>query len=248
MVEGERIAKRLARAGLCSRREAERWIAGGRVKVDGKRIDSPALNVTAASRILVDGKPLPDAAPTGDEYERLADFAAGVAHLPRPRIAVLIGGSNKIYTMTEETVRRLAERLKALAAEEGAGLLVTPSRRTGESNVRALRAALEGAPAAIWDQQGDNPYFGYLGLADHIVVTADSVTMISEACATGKPVYVVDLDGGSPKFQRFHDALREAGYTRRFDGRLDPGPAKTLDETAAVAAEIHRRIAVRRGG
>ena len=65
MVEGERIAKRLARAGLCSRREAERWIARGRVKVDGKRIDSPALNVTAASRILVDGKPLPDAAPTG---------------------------------------------------------------------------------------------------------------------------------------------------------------------------------------
>ncbi|MDP6567242.1 MAG: pseudouridine synthase [Alphaproteobacteria bacterium] len=60
----ERIAKRLARAGLCSRREAERWIAAGRVRVDGKVLDSPALNVTAKSRIEVDGKPLAAPEPT----------------------------------------------------------------------------------------------------------------------------------------------------------------------------------------
>ena len=61
--KGERIAKRLARAGLCSRREAERWIAAGRVRVDGKLLDSPAVTVTADSRIEVDGAPLPDAEP-----------------------------------------------------------------------------------------------------------------------------------------------------------------------------------------
>jgi 23S rRNA pseudouridine2605 synthase len=56
--KGERIAKRLARAGLCSRREAERWIAEGRVKVDGKLLAGPACVVTEASQILVDGQPL----------------------------------------------------------------------------------------------------------------------------------------------------------------------------------------------
>lgn len=61
--EGERIAKVLARAGLCSRREAETWIGAGRVKVDGKTITSPALNVTEHNRILVDEKPLPAAEP-----------------------------------------------------------------------------------------------------------------------------------------------------------------------------------------
>ena len=61
--KGERIAKRLARAGLCSRRDAERWIAEGRVSVDGKVLDSPALAVTDASDIRVDGKPIPEPEP-----------------------------------------------------------------------------------------------------------------------------------------------------------------------------------------
>jgi 23S rRNA pseudouridine2605 synthase len=59
--QGERIAKVMARAGLCSRREAEAWIAAGRVAVNGEKIASPALNVTRADRIMVDGKPLPGA-------------------------------------------------------------------------------------------------------------------------------------------------------------------------------------------
>jgi len=62
--KGERIAKRLARAGLCSRREAERWIAEGRVAVDGKVLESPAVVVDERSRITVDGKPIPEKAPT----------------------------------------------------------------------------------------------------------------------------------------------------------------------------------------
>ncbi|MDH3231600.1 MAG: rRNA pseudouridine synthase [Alphaproteobacteria bacterium] len=62
--KGERIAKRIARAGLCSRREAEAWISAGRVAVDGRVLDSPAVTVTGASTITVDGKPLPAAEPT----------------------------------------------------------------------------------------------------------------------------------------------------------------------------------------
>ena len=62
--KGERIAKRLARAGLCSRRDAERWIAAGRVAVDGNTLTTPAVVVTDSSAITVDGKPLPEAPAT----------------------------------------------------------------------------------------------------------------------------------------------------------------------------------------
>jgi 23S rRNA pseudouridine2605 synthase len=62
-IKGERIAKRMARAGLCSRRDAERWIAERRVSVNGKVLDSPAIVVKPGDTIVVDGKPIPDAEP-----------------------------------------------------------------------------------------------------------------------------------------------------------------------------------------
>jgi 23S rRNA pseudouridine2605 synthase len=61
---GERLAKVMARAGLCSRREAERWVADGRVSVNGTTVTSPALNVSEADKVVVDGRPLPQAAET----------------------------------------------------------------------------------------------------------------------------------------------------------------------------------------
>lgn len=62
-MEGERIAKVMARAGLCSRREAERWIADGRVAVNGKILATPAVTVTDADMVVVDGHPLPTREP-----------------------------------------------------------------------------------------------------------------------------------------------------------------------------------------
>ncbi len=81
-----------------------------------------------------------------------------------------------------------------------------------------------------------------LGSADAIVVTADSVSMVSEAAATGKPVHIVELDGGSEKFARFHQAMREAGITRPFNGTLAEWHYPPLDDTARAAAEIRRRL------
>jgi len=96
--KGERIAKRLARAGLCSRRDAERWIAEGRVKVDGKVLTTPAFLVTESSQIVVDGQPVKEAErtrlwryhkPSGlvtshkDEKGRITVFDRLPADMPR---------------------------------------------------------------------------------------------------------------------------------------------------------------------
>jgi mitochondrial fission protein ELM1 len=176
-----------------------------------------------------------------------ARFAPSYAHLPRPLVAVLVGGGGQ-YALGAPEITALTEKLRRLMAERGAGLLVTASRRTGAQNEALLRGALAGASAHVWDGSGDNPYFAFLGLADYIVVTADSINMASEACATGKPVYVVDLPGGSKKFRDFQDGLRAAGVTRRFEGSLEPWSYEPFNDAPAVAAEAWRRILSRTAG
>ncbi len=174
-----------------------------------------------------------------------AEFAPRYDHLPHPRIAVLVGGDSKVFRMTAGIARDLAAGLARLCKEQGAGLMITPSRRTGPRNEAILRQALAGLPAEIWNGEGTNPYFGLLGLADAVVVTGDSVNMVSEAAGTGKPVFVVDLKGRSTKFARFHQSLREAGITRPFNGRLETWDYPRLAETERIAAAIRARLATR---
>lgn len=175
-------------------------------------------------------------------HEAGARFAEKFAHLPRPRVAVLVGGTNKCYRLTPEIGRALGEQLAALSASTGAGILLTPSRRTGAEVEAALRDALAHTPAYIWDGTGENPYLAYLALADYIVVTADSVNMVSEACTTGKPVFVVELEGGNRKFRLFHEAMRAGGYTRPFTGKLESWHYPALDDVGRVAQEIRNRL------
>lgn len=169
-------------------------------------------------------------------------FAATHADLPRPWIAVLVGGPNRAFRFGDTEVEEIAAALTTLANSHGASLLVTTSRRTGKGNRRRLERRLTGAPHFFWDGGGDNPLVGMLGAADTFVVTCDSVNMISEAAFTGKPVYLWPLPGGSAKFDRFHEALRQHGATRWFDGGLDRWFYPPLDATHEVVHAIAQRL------
>ena len=172
-----------------------------------------------------------------------ADLAPKLSYLPHPRVAVLLGGNNSVYRLTDAVTDQLADGLQRLTKDFGAGLMVTASRRTGAAAEARLRDRLADLPCEFWDGTGDNPYLGFLGSADAIVVTCDSVNMASEACSTGKPVYVVDLESSrDSKFAAFHKSLADAGITRPFDGTLDTWTYETLDETARVATELRRRM------
>jgi uncharacterized protein len=170
-----------------------------------------------------------------------------LAALPRPILSVLIGGANKAYRLTLRRVGEIAEALADVLRGQGGSALVTPSRRTGAAGIALLRDRLENLPAAIWDGRGENPYFAYLALADAFMVTADSVSMISEAAATGKPVHILDLDGGNAKFARFHAAMREAGVTRPFSGRIESWSYPLPDDTARAGAALRELVLERIG-
>ena len=170
------------------------------------------------------------------------NWRSAFASLPRPLIGVLIGGSNGRYRLDEAETVKLANTLASLAQQNHAGVAVTPSRRTGAANEAILRARLSGTPAFLWDGQGENPYLGILALADMLVVTEDSVSMTSEALATGKPVYVARLPGHSRRQRRFHEALMAAGFTRPLGAELAHWSYTPPDDTARAAAECRRRF------
>lgn len=172
--------------------------------------------------------------------EAATKFAPALAHLPKPRVAVLIGGNSKAHSMTPAITQRLAGQLNTLS--QNAGLMITASRRTGAENEALLRQSLSGKNVWFWDGAGENPYFGFLALADYIIVTEDSVSMASEALSTGKPVYIAALEGGARRLNLFHSMLRDQGYTRPFTGQLEQWSYTPPNDTQQIASEILKRM------
>ena len=174
--------------------------------------------------------------------ERLLNEAhrigAAIDHLPRPRIAVLLGGANGVFRFDEAAAHRIGAELADVARRYGAGVMVTPSRRTGTRQAEIIRERIKGTPSVMWNGEGENPYFGYLGAADVILVTSDSVNMVGEAAGTGKPVYVIELEGGSPKWERFLGAVYAHGAARPFAGEIDSWAYLPLNATDEIASAL----------
>ena len=174
-----------------------------------------------------------------------AKWASQFEHMPHPRVAVLVGGASKSHRFDQSDARRLAASLTELA-EQGCGVMVTTSRRTGKRQAQTIADALSHTNAFVWNGQGENPFFAMLALADAILVTSDSTNMAVEAAATGKPVYIVDIPGGDPKFDRLHASLKARGIARAFAGKIEAWTYEPLNETARVADHIRAKLALRR--
>lgn len=162
------------------------------------------------------------------------------AGLPQPWVAVLIGGPTKHYVLDERVIDKIISDLQKLHLETGVSLLVTCSRRTPLLLREKLKACLKDMPAVYWEGRGENPYLAYLGAADYIIVTADSVSMLSESLATDKPLYIYSLPGKSKKFNQFHASLFERGVARPFQGILTFWTRPSLQEPQRIANEIKK--------
>jgi mitochondrial fission protein ELM1 len=168
---------------------------------------------------------------------------ASLARLKPPRAAVLIGGDSVNHRFRAADIATLSQRLDQLA-RSGVSLMGTLSRRTQPALRDAIAAVFARHGAYLWDGQGDNPFIALLALADTLVVTADSVGMVGEAAATGRPVLVFEPSGGHPKNTRYLNELRRRGIVHGFTGLLGGSPYEPLDSTLTVAslvAEAFRR-------
>ncbi len=167
------------------------------------------------------------------------------AAYPVPRVALLFGGSTNRYTLTSSHMQEVVERLRRWHASFAGSLLITPSRRTGAENAALLKQAFAGdGRVYCYDGSGDNPYLALLGLADYLIVTDDSVNMMTEAAATGKPLYLLRLPGHrNTKPSRFADKLITDGIARVLPdtGVLERWEYRIPDEAEMIARIIKKR-------
>lgn len=167
---------------------------------------------------------------------------ADVESLPRPWVTLLVGGNSKAFRLSPEQTKKICRQIAQTINAVGGSIFVTPSRRTGAENEKIIQQELSGLPGRIWDGTGPNPYFAYLGLADTILVTEDSVNMVTEAAGTGKPVYTIAIQGHSKRFQTFHDSMRKSGITRPFESVLDSWTYDPVNDRQKIADAAWKRL------
>ncbi|MGI3775832.1 MAG: mitochondrial fission ELM1 family protein [Janthinobacterium lividum] len=233
-----------AAVGAALRRRGARVVQVQAPRMDLRRFDLVVANrhdELAGPNVLVTRTALHRATPERLAAARVA-WAPRFAHLPRPLVAVLVGGSNGRFRLGPAEGESLAAGLAAMMRQDRVGLALTASRRTDPVVRAALGAALRPLGALVWDMGGENPYFGMLACADVIVATIDSVSMVSEAVATAAPVLLAELPGRSRRIGLFLRGLAGEGRVRPFAGRLEQWEAAPLDDTAAAAEEMRRRL------
>ncbi len=131
---------------------------------------------------------------------------------PEPRLSVIVGGATKRAPFTVEMAQNLAANVLALNT---GSILVTTSRRTPPEVVEVLKKTFPKEKTYFYQygDGGENPYFGLLAWGSQIVVTGDSMSMCSECCASGVPVYIFAPQGTmGTKHMRFHEQLYRSGY------------------------------------
>lgn len=165
-------------------------------------------------------------------------------NLPKPLTAVIIGGTIKDRPFTLQNARNLAEKIVDFKKKIGGSVLITTSRRTGKEAQELIMNMLKDIPSHtfLWGDKSENPYLGYLAVADNIIVTGDSVSMSSEACGTNKPVFVFEGESWlTKKHYRFIHALYENHYAAPLDSRyLKFKPTSSLNAAVDAAREIER--------
>jgi mitochondrial fission protein ELM1 len=166
------------------------------------------------------------------------EFAA-LATLPSPRIALLVGGPVRAEGMDPAAAARLGQRLAGFAGS----VMATTSRRTGAAAAEALAGALGTTPHRLhrWGGDGPNPLLGFMAWADAVVVTGDSVSMISEALVTAAPVFIAPAGGEGRRHLALHESLYSAGQARPLSAAPAPFARAPLDEVGRIVAEIRAR-------
>ncbi|MBL94621.1 MAG: hypothetical protein CFH06_01790 [Alphaproteobacteria bacterium MarineAlpha3_Bin5] len=165
------------------------------------------------------------------------------SELPRPWVGLFIGGSTRRRKFTHVMATELGSMISNAVQANGGAVLGTTSPRSGDFTSSIIDSLTVPNKIYHFSKDADNPYLGILSLADYVVVTGESVSMCSEACAAEKPVYLYTPTALiTEKHKLLHEALIRKGYARRFFGKLENWSHPQLNTANQIAQEIRKRF------
>jgi uncharacterized protein len=169
---------------------------------------------------------------------------AYLSTLASPRTAVLIGGPGNMANMHIGVIEVMLSQLEYTLALHGGSLMICGSRRTPPAFAKLVRERLMDSPHRIWfdHHDGDNFYHGALAWADRIIVTPDSVNMISEACATAAPVFIAQERAAKPRMQTFLHSLHQLQRIGIQSKELSNFKVSPLDTMTSIIDQLKSRL------
>ena len=158
-------------------------------------------------------------------------------------ITLILGGPTKYYTYSNQNILNIFSKISKQILNKDFQLIVIPSNRTPIKTIE-LAKKFFGEEHLIIDSVDKNAYLSSLSVADYIIVTCDSSSMISEAALTGKPLYVAMIPPSKKdtRFQNFRKLFEKMNIIREFDEKLETWNYEKLDETKRIAYEIKNRL------
>ena len=158
-------------------------------------------------------------------------------------VTLIVGGPNKYYDYKETEIENIFYKIKQNFLNNGYQLILIPSMRTPKKIIEAAKNYFDDNQVVITDID-KKAYLSSLRLADHIVVTCDSTSMISEAAITGKPIYVAHIPHikNNDRFKKFFEIFKELNIIRDLNDTVDNWKYEKLNETYRISGYIKSKI------
>ena len=158
-------------------------------------------------------------------------------------VTLIVGGPNKYYDYNDKTIDEIFLKIKDNFINKGYQLIFIPSMRTPQ-NVINKAANYFGQNQIIINNVDKKAYLSSLKLADHIVVTCDSTSMISEAAMTGKPIYVAQMPAikNNKRFKKFFELFKSLNIIKDLKNSVDQWNYEKLNETDKISSYIKEQL------
>ena len=158
-------------------------------------------------------------------------------------VTFILGGPNKYYSFSQKQMDRIFAKIKNMFVSSKYRIIVIPSYRTPE-NILKLAFNYFNEDHLVIKERDKKAYLSSLGLADTIIVTCDSTSMISEAAITGKPVYVAQMNHKRSihRFKKFYKLFKDLGIIRDLEDKIEHWTYNGLDEVNRAAFIVKEKM------